>query len=283
MLVLILSLCGCSCIRWAARARVPKMTSSARYALGVDVGTGSARAGVVDVASGALCGVHKQDIVMFHPLSEYYEQSSEDIWGAVCACVKAALSHAHVRPEDVCGIAFDATCSLVLLDGRGQPVGADPTLPDEAERNVIVWMDHRAEEQVSPLSLDYTARGLWSVSRAHLEYLGLLYPADLRRFQAARINAGGHPRLANVGGIISPEMEIPKLLWLKENMPRAFEAVAGPGANGKAMDLSDFLAYKATDGKAHARSLCTTVMAALQSALGGWAWTRTRANPVRVL
>lgn len=54
-------------------------------------------------------------------------------------------------------------------------------------------------------------------------------------------------------------MEIPKLLWLKENLPRTFQASAGAGAKGKALDLSDFLAYKAVDGKGHARSLCTTV------------------------
>lgn len=69
----------------------------------------------------------------------------------------------------------------------------------------------------------------------------------------------GHPRLANVGGAISPEMEIPKLLWLKENLPGTFGATVGAGAKGKALDLSDFLAYKAVDGKGHARSLCTTV------------------------
>lgn len=130
-----------------ARAAAPRL--AARFAVGVDVGTGSARAGVVDVSTGELCGVHKQDIVLFNPLPEYYEQSSDDIWSAVCNCVRGALAAAKASPDDVCGVAFDATCSLVLLDGDDQPVGVDPTVPDDAARNVIVWMDHRAEKQVA--------------------------------------------------------------------------------------------------------------------------------------
>lgn len=48
------------------------------------------------------------------------------------------------------------------------------------ERNVVMWMDHRASEQ------------------------------------AARITATGHRVLKRVGGVMSPEMQPPKLLWLKE-------------------------------------------------------------------
>ncbi|EOD41947.1 hypothetical protein EMIHUDRAFT_60950 [Emiliania huxleyi CCMP1516] len=210
-----------------SRAPPPRLSETAaaapRYAIGVDVGTGSARAGVVDVRDGTLLGVHKQDITMWNPLPEHYEQSSEDIWAAVCNCVRGALSAAGATADEVCGVAFDATCSLVLLDSEGAPVGIDPTVPDEARRNVIVWMDHRSEEQ------------------------------------AARINRGGHARLANVGGAVSPEMEVPKLLWLRDEMPHAFHAAATAEGGGKALDLADFLAYAATDGSQHARSLCTVV------------------------
>ncbi len=90
------------------------------------------------------------------------------------------------RPSQIAGIGFDATCSLVVLgaDGRSLPVGPS----EQAERDIIVWMDHRAVEQ------------------------------------AERINATGHEVLKFVGGKISPEMETPKLLWLLENRPSVFEA-----------------------------------------------------------
>jgi len=86
---------------------------------------------------------------------------------------------------------------------------------DDDEHNVIVWMDHRAVEQ------------------------------------AERINRTGHDVLRYVGGVISPEMQTPKLLWLKEHMPRTWERAA------RFMDLPDFLAYRATG--TDVRSLCTVV------------------------
>jgi D-ribulokinase len=67
--------------------------------------------------------------------------------------------------------------------------------------------------------------------------------------QAARINATGHPVLAYVGGAISPEMETPKLLWLRENRPEVFDAAWA------FFDLADFLTWRATGSMA--RSTCT--------------------------
>lgn len=106
-----------------------------RVALGIDVGTGSARAGVVDVSNGALLSVKKQDIITWSPLFEHHEQSSDDIWTACVACVRGALADAG--PCEVIGIGFDATCSLVCLDGDNKPVGIDPTVPEDDERNIV--------------------------------------------------------------------------------------------------------------------------------------------------
>ena len=157
----------------------------ARYVIGVDVGTGSARAGVFDLA-GQMLGSAKHDITLFHASGSIVEQSSGEIWSAVCHCVKSALSQAAVSPDQVAGISFDATCSLVVLGEGGQSLAVGPS--GQAERDIIVWMDHRAVEQ------------------------------------AERINATGHEVLKFVGGKISPEMETPKLLWLLENRPGVFEA-----------------------------------------------------------
>lgn len=151
--------------------------------VGIDVGTGSARAGVFD-ARGMLLGVAKHDIALYRESGGIAEQSSNDIWRAVCRSVREALRMADVGSDSIRGVGFDATCSLVVLgrDGIPLPVGGS----GDTERNIIVWMDHRAVEQ------------------------------------AHRINATRHPVLRYVGGAISPEMETPKLLWLSENMPDTF-------------------------------------------------------------
>src|SRR5882672_6017125 len=160
-------------------------TDRPRYVIGVDVGTGSARAGIFDLA-GRMMASAKRDITLFHASGSIVEQSSGAIWNAVCQAVKDALSQAAVSPDQVAGIGFDATCSLVVLGEGGQPLAVGPS--GQAERNIMVWMDHRAVAQ------------------------------------AERINATGHEVLAYVGGRISPEMETPKLLWLLENRPAVFAA-----------------------------------------------------------
>lgn len=153
--------------------------------IGVDVGTGSARAGVFDL-SGHMLASAKHDIRLFHAPGAIVEQSSNDVWNAVCTSVRGALASAGVAPERVVGIGFDATCSLVVLGEDGRPLPTGPS--DDPERNIIVWMDHRAVAQ------------------------------------ADRINATGHAVLKYVGGRISPEMETPKLLWLLEHKPEVFAA-----------------------------------------------------------
>ncbi|MDP0494962.1 MAG: FGGY-family carbohydrate kinase [Verrucomicrobiota bacterium JB024] len=188
------------------------MKTPAPLFLGIDVGTGSARAGLF-TAQGEMLATAKKDIPMWKPREDFVEQSSEAIWEACCWSTRTALKQAGVKPEQVAGIGFDATCSLVAVDADGKPVSLSPTGSDE--QNVIVWMDHRA--------------------------LG----------QTARINAGKHAVLRYVGGVISPEMQTPKLLWVKENLAKAWKRTA------HFFDLPDYLTYRATGDTT--RSLCSLV------------------------
>jgi D-ribulokinase len=185
------------------------MTMSEHF-IGVDVGTGSARAGVFD-KSGKLLASAKRTIRIWREEGDVVEQSSNDIWKAVVESVREAVQTAGIAAGTVKGLGFDATCSLVVLDADGRPLPVGPS--DDPERNIIVWMDHRALDQTQ------------------------------------RINATGQAVLRYVGGVISPEMETPKILWLKENKPTTFAAAA------HFFDLADFLSWRATG--AFERSVCT--------------------------
>lgn len=69
--------------------------------------------------------------------------------------------------------------------------------------------------------------------------------------ETKKINATNHKLLKYVGGSMSIEMEIPKVLWLKNNMPaELFE-------RSKFFDLTDALTYMATGNET--RSFCSTV------------------------
>lgn len=180
------------------------------YFIGIDVGTGSARAGVF-TRDGALLGSAKRDINLYKSGSTIVEQSSKNIWSCVCQSVKEALATSKVSAKNIKGIGFDATCSLVVLDKHEHSLSVSAS--GENDRNIIVWMDHRATDQ------------------------------------ADRINTTKHRVLKYVGGKISPEMETPKLLWLKENMPETYNNA------GHFFDLTDYLTWRCSDDLA--RSVCT--------------------------
>lgn len=181
-----------------------------RAYIGVDVGTTSTRAGVFDEA-GTLLAMARHPIRIWHEAGDIVEQSSQDIWDACATSVRAAMAEAAIAPESVGGIGFDATCSLVVLDKDGVPVTVSAS--GDPQRNVIVWMDHRA------------------VAEARL------------------INETEDAVLRYVGGSISPEMEMPKLLWLKRHLRGSFDAA------GHFFDLADYLTWRATGSLQ--RSTCT--------------------------
>jgi D-ribulokinase len=181
-----------------------------RAFIGVDVGTTSARAGIFD-EHGTLLATARHAIAIWREPGDIVEHSSADIWAACSAAVRACVREAALSPEMIGGIGFDATCSLVVLDSEGEPLSVSPS--NKRHRNVIVWMDHRAISE------------------------------------ARTINNTNDPVLAYVGGVISPEMQTPKLLWLKGNMRTTYNAAA------HFFDLSDYLTWRATGSTA--RSMCT--------------------------
>jgi FGGY-family pentulose kinase len=177
----------------------------------VDVGTKSARAGIFDT-SGALLGRGEHPVALHEPAAGRAEHSSEEIWSAVCAAVRQARERAGADAGDVAGIGFDATCSLVVRDPGGLPL---PVSAGGAPgRDTIAWLDHRALAE------------------------------------AAECTATGHAVLKFHGGVMSPEMQVPKAMWLKRHLPDIW------AASGQLFDLADFLTWRASGSTA--RSLCTT-------------------------
>lgn len=182
------------------------------FYIGVDVGTASVRAALVS-SDGKIASSASRALQIWHTLPDFYEQSSEDIWENVCAVVKEVVADKE-SCDGIRGIGFDATCSLVALDSSGTPVTVSPS--KDNGRNIIMWLDHRAVKQ------------------------------------AQMINDTKHKVLSYVGGTISPEMEMPKLLWLKQNLSSdCWDKTA------IFLELPEFLSYKATGDPT--RSICSLV------------------------
>lgn len=132
--------------------------------------------------------------------------------------MKKVVRDSLVDPNSIKGLGFDATCSLAVFSHDTDepiPVTGPDFSNDGNDRNVILWLDHRPIEETE------------------------------------KINATGHNLLRYVGGTMSPEMEIPKVLWLKNNMPpELFDRC-------KFYDLSDALTHLATGNEI--RSYCSAV------------------------
>jgi FGGY-family pentulose kinase len=195
------------------------------FVCAVDVGTGSARAGILDT-SGTLLGRAEHPIVMNQPKADHAEHNSQDIWSAVCIAVRAAREKAGVAAQDIVGISFDATCSLVVLNREGGQLSVSVT--GERRWDTIVWLDHRAIAE------------------------------------ADECTASGHAVLDYIGGVMSPEMATPKLMWLKRNLPGTWHEA------GYLFDLTDFLTWKATGSLARSQCTLTAKWTYLAHEQTGW-------------
>jgi FGGY-family pentulose kinase len=168
---------------------------------GIDIGSASVRVGLYD-REGVRHAFAVQPILQFRPRALFVEQSSSDIWGAICIAMKQAVSEARIEPGRVASVGVDATCSLVAVGEEGRPVSVaengDPT------HDIIMWMDHRAGAE------------------------------------AEAINATHDSALAYVGGEVSIEMELPKILWMKRHLPDGHAQVV------RYFDLADHIVWRMT-------------------------------------
>jgi ribulose kinase len=136
------------------------------YYIGVDVGTGSARAALVQ-RDGTLVASSTYDTPTWRDEVDHriFEQSTTATWAAICSAVKQVITESKIDPLDVKGLGFDATCSLAVTDMGGTPicVTGGGNLGQEGERNIILWADHRAEKEAGLIN---------STGAAVLDYVG---------------------------------------------------------------------------------------------------------------
>ena len=178
--------------------------------LGIDVGSASVRAGIFD-AAGRRLAFAVRPIQQFHPRPLFVEQSSADIWAQTCSAMREAVGAAAINPARIAAVGVDATCSVVAVGAQGQSVSMAEN--GDTDHDIIMWMDHRATPQT------------------------------------AAINATQDEALAYVGGEVSIEMELPKVLWLKQNFPERYASA------WRFFDLADYLVWRLSD--ADIASVCT--------------------------
>jgi FGGY-family pentulose kinase len=111
------------------------------YLLGLDVGTQSLRAALVE-RDGRTASFGVSPIDTTYPRPAWAEQDPGQWWSAARQAVGIALERAGAGPDQVAGIGLDCTaCTVVACDEDGQPL-----------RPALLWMDQRASREAEELS-----------------------------------------------------------------------------------------------------------------------------------
>lgn len=164
-----------------------------RYYLGVDVGTGSARAALVN-ADGTVVASASQDTKTWRDPTDHriFEQSTTDVWKSISGAVRQVIAQSGALPKHVKGIGFDATCSLAVTNWEGEPITVTrgTQLGELGERNIVLWADHRAEKEADLIN---------ATGSSVLDYVGGAISVRITSFytrqeDTTRLEGGDLPR-----------------------------------------------------------------------------------------
>ena len=175
----------------------------AKYAIGVDYGTLSGRALLVDVQSGEeLCSavLDYPHAVMDETLPcgkklgvDWALQHPQDYLDVLYTTIPAILKESKINPADVIGIGLDFTaCTLLPVKRDGTPLCFMEEYKSDPHAYVKLWKHHAAQAQANKLNEIAEARN--------------------------------EEWLKNYGGKISSEWAIPKIWQVLDEAPEIYEA-----------------------------------------------------------
>jgi len=216
--------------------------SDRKYAIGVDYGTESGRAVLVDVATGeqVATAVHPYgDSVIDETLPgndiplppDFALQNPADYIEVLRETVPAILREAGIDPDDVIGVGTDFTaCTMLPIDDLGMPLCMKPEWKDNPCAWIKIWKHHAAQPEANRLN---------HIARGHGE-----------RF------------LDRYGGKISSEWLIPKIWETLNKAPEVYEAA------DRFLEAADWIVLQLTG--AERRNSCTAGYKAIWSKREGY-------------
>jgi L-ribulokinase len=175
-----------------------------RYAIGLDYGTNSVRAVVVDLADGTEIANSvyeypsgEQGILLDSTDPHLARQNPADyVEGyvqSVGAAVRTAMKHPDFKPERVAGIGVDTTGSTPIpVDANGNPLAFQPKFKKNLAAHAWLWKDHTSAAEAAEITA-----------------------------KAARSKDG---YLSKCGGVYSSEWYWSKLLHCRRTAPDVFDA-----------------------------------------------------------
>jgi L-ribulokinase len=145
--------------------------SEKKYTIGVDYGTESGRAVLVDVATGEEIATavypYADGVIDEHLpgsdeplLPDFALQNPQDYIAVLKETVPAVLRESGVDAEDVIGIGTDFTaCTMLPIDEAGTPLCVKPEWRDNPYAWVKIWKHHAAQPEANQLNEIARRRG----------------------------------------------------------------------------------------------------------------------------
>lgn len=198
-----------------------------KYVIGLDFGTLSGRAVVVDTRDGRELGSAVMEYphgVMDQVLTagdggklpaEFALQVPQDYLQVLQTVVRQAMKESGVKPEEIVGLGLDVTsATVVATDDDGVPICEKEEFKNNPHAYVKMWKHHGAQEQANRI--------------------------------VALAKERNEPWLARYGGDLSSELLLPKVLETLEKAPEVYRAT------GKFVDTLDWLTWQLTGNLGYA-------------------------------
>lgn len=195
-----------------------------KYVIGIDFGTLSGRALLVDAESGEELGQAVREYahgVMETSLpsgkklpKQFALQDPADYLEVLGANVREVIEKSGIDPRDVAGIGIDfTTCTVLPVFGDGTPLCFLSEYKDEPHAYVKLWKHHAAQKQADEINLKAKERGeKW---------------------------------LSIYGGKISSEWLFPKVLEIVRNAPEIYEKTE------RFVEAGDWMTWMLTGKECH--------------------------------
>ena len=134
--------------------------------LGVDLGTGGARAIVLDADDGNVLARASSPVALHHPVAGASEQNPNDWWMAACSAIGTAIADAGCSGDDIKAVGLTGQMhGCTLVDANNAPI-----------RPAILWNDQRSMEQCAHL-LSIRADAHWRTVCGKPPMAGLTLPS----------------------------------------------------------------------------------------------------------
>ena len=121
----------------------------ADYLLGIDYGTGGAKAAVIDDEGNDL-GSAFEEYPFIHERAGWSEHDPENYWAVACRIIPASIASAGIDPRRIRGLAVSSALpSLVMVDRAHRPINRAYNLMDRRATAEVEWLrEHIGEDRI---------------------------------------------------------------------------------------------------------------------------------------